>query len=137
MDVDVSEPLPWAQAAALAAVVVATYGSNARECLPGLFAQLETLLATEGHADRELLVVGFLEDLQGEVGWAGLDGADFYKMLGPESRAAWDELAKMWADIQRRKAAGELAGPFDAMGMPEVTDPKLRKVLRNVFRPPR
>ncbi|HEX9269982.1 MAG TPA: hypothetical protein VF998_09075 [Candidatus Limnocylindria bacterium] len=135
MDIDTGSPSPYAQAAALAAVVVATYKSNAGECLPGLFAQLEVLLTTEGQADRELLVVGFIEDLQGEIGRAGLDGADFYKMLGPESRAAWDDLAKMWAEVQRKKTASELPGPFDSIEVPEVSDPKLRKMVRNVFRP--
>src|SRR2546430_12701900 len=73
MDDDPDKPLDYMQAAALAQVVVDAYVAQDRGCLPGLFARLEELLTTLPIAERDLLIVGFLEDLQGAIGWAKLN----------------------------------------------------------------
>jgi hypothetical protein len=136
MDIDPGNPLPYMQAAALAYVVADAYQSSTRDCLPGLFGELEELLTAEAQPDRDVLVVGFIEDLQGTLGHAGLDTDDFYAMLGPKSRAEWDGLNEFWREVARKRAAGELAGPFDSVPRPPVRDHKLRKIIRGLYRPP-
>jgi hypothetical protein len=82
---DDEAPLPYAIAAALAHSVVRRHAEGDRECLSSLFRDLEEMLASEGIAleDKNLLVVGFIEDLQGAIGWAGVDAKPLYALLGP------------------------------------------------------
>jgi hypothetical protein len=134
MDDDPEFPLDYMQTAALAQVVVDAYVANDRACLPGLFTVLEELLTTLPVEDRDLLIVGFLEDLQGAIGWAKLDPAEFYAWLGPRSRRRWDELNRYWADIQRWKATEPSNSSFKPA---DIEDPKLRKMLKGLYRPPK
>jgi len=74
--------------------------------------------------------------LQGAIGWAELDPAPFYELLGPKSKAAWDDLHRMWAVIKQKKALGELPpGPFES-GLPEIKDPQLRTIFQSLYRAP-
>ncbi len=133
MDTDPTNPLPYSQASALAHVVVESFVSGDRSCLPGLFNRLEDLLTTGPEEDLNLLVVGFIEDLQGHLGWAKLDPTAIYAYLGPKSRLKWDELLRSWEALRKRHAS-EAPGDLDVM--PHVTDPKLQKIVQNLYRPP-
>jgi hypothetical protein len=135
MDSD-EEPMPYAMAAALARSVVRRYSEGERECLSGLFRDLEEMLGSAGTTpeDRNLLVVGFIEDLQNVIGWAGLDAKPFYALLGPISRSEWDDLVRMWDELAKKQASGELPA---SGSMPDVKDPQLREILQQIFRPPK
>ena len=133
---DDDEPLSYPQAATLAEVVVEAFQAGDTLCFEALFAVVEGVIETGTPDERELVIVGFLEDLQGALGWAGLEQDAMERWLGPQAREAWIELHKFWAEIRRKKASGELPpGPFDA-GLPEVKDPKLRRIMRQAHRPP-
>jgi|SRR5215469_12907720 len=46
---------------------------------------------------RELIVIGFLEDVQNLLFGQGLALDSFVPFLGPKSREGWDELERFWA----------------------------------------
>ena len=51
-----------------------------------------------GHVNvRELVVVGFLEDLQNLASQQPFGKEAFIPFLGPKSREAWDDLERFWA----------------------------------------
>jgi hypothetical protein len=127
-----NDPLDYIQAAALAQVVTDAFRAGNRECLPALFNCLEDLLSTRPMADRDLLVVGFLEDLQGVIGWAKLDPRPFYDLLGPKSRSAWDNLVTSWENLKSSDSSAEVRDAIDG-----VNDSALRKHLRGIYRPPK
>jgi hypothetical protein len=133
MDTDPSNPLPYLQASALAHVVVEALVSGNRSCLPALFNRFEDLLTTGPEEDLNLLVVGFIEDLQGALGWAKFDPTPIYAYLGPTSRLKWDDLLRSWEALRKRQAS-EPRRDLDAM--PHVTDPKLRRIVQDIYRPP-
>lgn len=98
-------PLAYLQASALARVVAANAGHGETAGFDELFAEVERILAFGTEPDRELIVVGFLEDLQG---WAGEDRDAVRPWLGALARMEWDALLYFWAEIARKKASGEL-----------------------------
>ena len=130
---DEDEPLDYMQATAFAQVVVDAFVEGQTEFIQPLFDELERLLVVAEDEDRNLLVVGFIEDLQAAIGWAHLDTGPFYSRMGPTSRAEWDELVAMWNEIRRKQANGELPR---GRPMPEVSDPKLRQIIKGIYRPP-
>ena len=131
------DDLPYIQASALARAVVAGRTAGDLEGLPFLFDEAERILADGDPDERELIVAGFLEDLQGAIGWAGADAHPFYVLLGPRCRAAWDELIILWQSIREKKSSGELPpGPFDA-GTPVIDDPELRRIFQGTHWPPK
>jgi hypothetical protein len=126
-------PLPYMQAGALARVVVASLGRGDTEGFDALFAEVERILAFGSGADKELVVVGFLEDLQGALGWAGAEPDALRPWLGGVAGREWDGLTRFWAEVQARKASGEL--PRDS-ATAEPDDPALRRIRRGLHRPP-
>ena len=46
---------------------------------------------------RELIVIGFFEDVQNLALGRGLALDSFVPFLGPKSREAWDQLERFWA----------------------------------------
>src|SRR5260370_33516609 len=133
---DDEEPLEYMQAASLAEVVVEAFQAGDAGCVKALFEEVEVVLGSGTSDQRELVIVGFLEDLQGALGWAGFEVNAMEQWLGPQARESWIELIKMWAGIRRKKASGELPrGPFDA-SHPQINDPALRRIFRQVYRPP-
>jgi hypothetical protein len=133
---DQEEPLPYLQASTLAQVVAAAYSKGQTACFAALFSDVESLVITGTPEEQELVVAGFLEDLQGAMGWAGLEADAIREWLGPKSRDAWDGLIEMWKDIAKKKASGELPpGPFDTQ-LPDMKDSKLMKIFRSIQRPP-
>ena len=120
----------------MAEVVVGAFQAGDTLCFEALFEEVERVIETGTADQQELVIVGFLEDLQGALGWAGLKQDAMERWLGPQARQAWIELLRFWAEIRRKKASGELPpGPFEA-GLPDVKDPKLRRILHQVNRPP-
>lgn len=98
-------PLSYLQASALARVVVAGAVRGETAGFDELFAEVERILAFGTAHDRELMVVGFLEDLQR---WAGEHRDALRPWLGALALTEWDRLLYFWAGIGRRKASGEL-----------------------------
>jgi len=134
MDDSATNPLPYVQAAALAQVVADAYAENDRDWLPGFFKNLERLLADPGNQDHELLRVGVIEDIEKSLKWAKTDTADIYRLLGPRSRTAWDATVATWDRISRSdQSDGRSARDIVA----DVKDPKLRKIIRDIYRPSR
>ena len=134
---DKDEPLPYMQAAALAQVVVDAYSKGQTTCFTELFQEVEAVVAGGAAKEQDLAIVGFLEDLQSAAGWAQVEPDVFRRWLGPKSLEAWEGLFKMWEEIGRKKASGELPpGPFDTH-QPNITDPVLKKIFRSIYRPPR
>jgi hypothetical protein len=132
---DDEEPLPYPQAAALAEVVVEAFQAGDTQCFTALFAEVEEAIASGAPDQIDLATVGFLEDLQGALGWAGLEVDAMEPWLGPQAKEAWIALLNVWTEVRRKKATGDLPrGPFDA-AMPEVEDPELRRIFHQVYRP--
>jgi len=72
-----------------------------RGCLQELFDELEALLPHATRPARDVLVIGFLEDIY--LGYVRHPGAHstvnadlFLSFLGPRSRLAWSELIGQW-----------------------------------------
>ncbi|MDQ6944761.1 MAG: hypothetical protein M3256_00515 [Actinomycetota bacterium] len=128
--------MPYMQASALAHVVASAYSKGQTACFAALFSEVESIVIAGRPKEQELVVVGFLEDLQGAMGWAGLDADAIREWLGPRSNQAWEGLIEMWKDIAKKKASGELPrGPFDTQ-LPAIKDSKLKKIFRGIQRPP-
>ena len=81
---------------ALATWLVTEVGAGRTECLRAVARVFEDLLATRDRELRELLVVGFLEDVQNVAVNGGLSPDIFGVALGPRGRMAWDELVVLW-----------------------------------------
>ncbi len=47
---------------------------------------------------RELIAIGFLEDVQNVASWQVFGKEAFIPFLGPQSRQAWNEIERIWAD---------------------------------------
>lgn len=61
-----------------------------------LFADVERRLGAADPTTRELLIVGFLEDLQNLAMNNGHDLARWEPLLGPLTREAWTALVEVW-----------------------------------------
>lgn len=132
---DDDEDLPYIQVAAVARAVVESFREGDTEEFSGLFEEVERVLNDGRDEERDLVVVGFLEDVQGALAWAGLDLNALERWLRPAAARAWNDLIELWDAVRARKAARELpAGPFDH-DVPEVEDPELRTILRSIYRP--
>src|SRR5207247_1729394 len=124
---DQEEQLPYMQASALAQVVAGAYSKGQTACFAALFSEVESVVSAGTPEEQELVVVGFLEDLQGAMGWAGLEADAIREWLGPKSHEAWDGLIEMWKDIAKKKASGELPpGPFDTQ-FPDIKESTLQR----------
>ena len=78
--------------------------------------------------------VGVIEDIEKSLKWAKTDTADIYRLLGPRSRTAWDATVATWDRISRSdQSDGRSARDIVA----DVKDPKLRKIIRDIYRPSR
>jgi hypothetical protein len=72
------------------------YPSRKIEELQRAFDVMEHLLKNGSHGVRELVQVGFLEDLQNLAAEQAFGKEAFIPFLGPKSREAWDELERFW-----------------------------------------
>jgi hypothetical protein len=119
----------------LAAALVEAYRDGERSCFGQLFMEVDALILAGDHAVAELVVVGLLEDLQGELLRDDLDLDAFRRWMGPEAVQAWNDLLVFWEAIRVQKESGELPLGLFEHGLPEVKDPKLRRILRRSHRP--
>lgn len=62
------------------------------------FDRMEDWLQNGNESVRELVVIGFLEDLQNLASRHALSKEAFVRFLGPNSRQAWDDIERFWAD---------------------------------------
>jgi len=60
------------------------------------FDLMEYWLKNGNESVRELVVIGFLEDLQNLASRQAFAKEAFIPFLGPKSREAWDELERLW-----------------------------------------
>ena len=89
-------------------VVEDLYPSGKAEEVQRVFDLMEHWLKT-GHAKvQELVVIGFLEDLQNLASQQPFGKEAFIPFLGPKSREAWDDLERFWAG---KGASSERSGP--------------------------
>ncbi len=77
-------------------VVGDLYASGKIEEVQHAFDLMEYLLRNGNHGVRELVVIGFLEDLQNFASQQTFGKEAFVRFLGPKSREAWDELERSW-----------------------------------------
>ena len=61
------------------------------------FALMEHWLVNGNRNLRELIAIGFLEDVQNVASWRAFGKEAFVPFLGPQCRKAWDEIEKTWA----------------------------------------
>lgn len=81
---------------ALAHWVVDRMAVSDLACLPELFREFEAILDGANEDTRDLLVVGFLEDLQNIAANREIEPDLVLPFLGPLSRAGWFELIASW-----------------------------------------
>jgi hypothetical protein len=72
------------------------YPSGKIEEVQHAFDLMEYWLKNGNESVRELVVIGFLEDLQNLASRQGFAKETFVPFLGPKSREAWDELERFW-----------------------------------------
>src|SRR5690349_4825827 len=89
-------------------VVEDLYPSEKAEEVQRVFDLMELWLKT-GHANvQELVVTGFLEDLQNFAAQQPFGKEAFIPFLGPKSREAWYDLERFW---EGKGASSEGSGP--------------------------
>jgi hypothetical protein len=81
---------------ALAQWVVDRMAAGEHDCFATLFSELEALLSNASPKLRDLLVVGFLEDIQNVSTNRGIDPDVVLPFLGRESRRGWFDLIRLW-----------------------------------------
>jgi hypothetical protein len=77
-------------------VVEDLYPNGRTADLQHAFDLVEHWLVNGNHNLRELMAIGFLEDVQNIASWQEFGKKAFIPFLGPESRKAWNEIEKMW-----------------------------------------
>ena len=77
-------------------VVIDLYPSGKTQELQHAFDLMEYWLKNGSESLKELVVIGFLEDLQNLASRQGFAKEAFVPFLGPKSREAWDELERLW-----------------------------------------
>ena len=78
-------------------VVRDLYPSGKTEETKHVFELMEYCLKNGDKSLRELVVIGFLEDLQNLASRQAFGKEAFLPFLGPKSREAWDEIERFWA----------------------------------------
>ena len=61
------------------------------------FDLMEYWLKNGNKSVRDLVVIGFFEDLQNDASQQAFGKEAFVQFLGPKSREAWDELERFWS----------------------------------------
>lgn len=106
---------------------------------PAAFALLERCFAEGDEQAKELAAIGIIEDIQNIASHRSFGPWVFYEWLGPESRAAWDELSESWQRVSEAKAAGLLEPRPDQPSAPppdpsQIEDPALRRMIESLYR---
>ena len=78
-------------------VVEELYPSGQTEEVQRVFDLMEQWLVNGNKKVRDIVVIGFLEDLQNIASWQPFGRAVFIPFLRPQSRDAWNEIERVWA----------------------------------------
>jgi hypothetical protein len=78
-------------------VVKELYPGGKTEEVQHAFDLMEQWLLNGNQKVRDLVVIGFLEDVQNIASWQPFGRAAFIPFLRPQSRGAWIELERVWA----------------------------------------
>jgi hypothetical protein len=122
-DADPDKELPYSAAAHLAAYLADSADSPNLEACQELFVAVEDLIAHGSAPVRDLIVTGFLQDLQNATLQA-LQPLDVWQsLLGPATREAWQLLIAFWGADRRARALQRFVATGDSAGW-------LRRALR-------
>jgi hypothetical protein len=86
--------------AELAHFVVDAYARGDTSCLSAIFQLTEELLQSGHPKQKEIVTLGFLEDIQTISSHHDFGADGFISYLGPLSRDAWERIASMWEGKQ-------------------------------------
>ena len=89
------EPGAFIDAAEFARYIVESYERNDTSEFPAAFAAIEKVLSEGDQEARDIAGIGVLEDIQ-TIASHSCGGDVFVEWLGPTSRIAWAQIAKMW-----------------------------------------
>ena len=141
-----NEETPWFLAMGdLASYVVESYERGDLAEFPDLFSAVETGFLSGDESLRELLAIGFFEDLQNVASHHTCGLSAFRRWLGERSLAVWD---KVDADMQRVAAWTASQAPpwwqfwrrrraFDSeAALSAVENPELRRIMEKMYRKP-
>ena len=78
-------------------VVKELYPTGKTADLQHAFDLVEQWLVNGNQNLRDLIVIGFLEDLQNVASWQEFGREVFIPFLGPQSHQAWNEIERTWA----------------------------------------
>jgi hypothetical protein len=78
-------------------VVKDLYSSGKSEEVQRVFDLMEQWLVNGNKKVRDLVVIGFLEDVQNIASWQSFGRSVFIRFLGPRSSDAWNEIERVWA----------------------------------------
>jgi hypothetical protein len=78
-------------------VVEELYASGEPGRVQHAFDLMEGWLANGDRGVSDLVIIGFLEDVQNIASWQTFGREAFVQFLGPKSRDAWNELERVWA----------------------------------------
>ena len=88
-------PGTYLDAAEFARYVVACYERDDTSEFPAAFAVVEKILNEGTQEARDLAGIGVIEDIQ-TIASHSCGGDVFFEWLGPTSRVAWAQIAKIW-----------------------------------------
>ena len=94
---EAEETGPYAILGELAQRLVACVHDDDTVHFPNLFDTVETSLSNASPESRDLVIVGFLEDLQNTSLNSGLSLAAWTPWFGANTREAWDTLEAAWS----------------------------------------
>ena len=78
-------------------VVKELYPSGKTEEVQRAFDLMEQWLVNGNQKVCDIVVIGFLEDIQNIASWQPFGRAVFIPFLRPQSRDAWNEIERVWA----------------------------------------
>jgi hypothetical protein len=89
------QPGAFIDAAEFARYLVESYEQNETSEFPAAFAAIEKVLNEGDQEARDIAGIGVIEDIQ-TIASHSCGGDVFVEWLGPTSRIAWAQIAKMW-----------------------------------------
>ena len=78
-------------------VVEDLYPNHNTSDLQRVFDLMEHWLVNGNQNLRDLIAIGFLEDVQNIASWQTFGRAAFIPFLGPQCRQEWNEIERIWA----------------------------------------
>jgi hypothetical protein len=120
----------------LAHRVVGLVADGHRRDLEAVLVATEALLERDDAATRQIVVTGFLEDIQNIVSHDDVSASseDLRPLLGPRTRTAWRELDDLWASVHAELPRAASRSPMDLEAYATITDTGLRRLVQRTFR---